>query len=31
MLTYLEANLHPEVIKPAAKSTTASALSAALT
>lgn len=30
MLTYLEANLHPESIKPAAKSTAASTLSAAL-
>jgi serine-type D-Ala-D-Ala carboxypeptidase/endopeptidase len=31
MLTYLEANLHPESIKPAAKSTAASTLSSALT
>jgi len=31
MLTYLEANLHPEALKPAAKSTAASTLSAALT
>jgi D-alanyl-D-alanine-carboxypeptidase/D-alanyl-D-alanine-endopeptidase len=31
MLTYLEANLHPESLKPSGKSTAASTLSAALT